>query len=54
MMTILSLITCIFAAIGLFSVVAAFTPNESDNAYLQKLWDFINLLGANVYKAINK
>ncbi len=53
-MTIITLIVCVFAAIGLFSVVAAFTPNESDNAYLQKLWDSINLLGANVYKALNK
>ena len=53
-MTIITLIVCVFAVIGLFSVVAAFTPNESDNAYLQKLWDSINLLGANVYKAINK
>ena len=53
-MEIITLIVCIFAAIGLCSVVAAFTPNESDNAYLQKLWDFINFLGANVYKAINK
>ena len=53
-MTILSLIICIFAVIGACSVVAAFTPNESDNAYLQRLWDFINFLGANVYKALNK
>ena len=53
-MTIITLIVCIFAAIGIFSVVAAFTPNKSDNAKLQKLWDFINFLGVNVYKAINK
>jgi hypothetical protein len=53
-MTIVTLIVWVFAAIGACSVVAAFTPNESDNAYLQRLWDFINLIGANVYKAVNK
>ena len=53
-MSLITLIVILFAVIGVGSVVAAFTPNKSDNAELQKLWDFINFLGVNVYKAINK
>ena len=53
-MELIVLAVCVFAVIGGFSVVAAITPNESDNKQLQKLLDTINVLGANVYNAANQ
>ena len=35
------------ALIGVFAVIARFTPNEADNRIAQKLLDFINGLGQN-------
>tara|TARA_R110002074_G_scaffold282702_5_gene454292 strand:+ start:1118 stop:1294 length:177 start_codon:yes stop_codon:yes gene_type:complete len=39
--------------VGIAAVVATMTPNESDNAIVQKVLDFVNLLGANFGKAKN-
>ena len=34
--------------VGGFAVLATFTPNRSDDKYLQYVLDFINVLGANL------
>jgi|TARA_Y100000590_G_C15686225_1_gene1001768 hypothetical protein len=52
--TLISLIIVILAIIGGFSVVAAFTPNKSDNEFMQSILTAINILGANFFKAANK
>ena len=52
-MELIVVVVCVFAIIGAFAVISAFTPNESDNKQLQKLLDTINVLGANVYNAVN-
>ena len=46
-----SLITSI---IGVASIVAAMTPNKTDNAVLQHILGIINLFGFNVGKARNR
>lgn len=40
-------------AVGIAAVVATMTPNESDNVIVQKILDFVNLLGANFGNAKN-
>ena len=44
----------VFALVGLFSAVAAITPNKSDNKLAQKALDLINLFGGNIGNAKNK
>jgi len=44
----------IAAVIGVFSLIATITPNETDNKIAQFLLDLVNLLGANVGNATNK
>ena len=39
--------------VGVAAVVATLTPNESDNEVIQKILDFVNLLGANFGNARN-
>jgi hypothetical protein len=39
--------------VGIAAIVATMTPNESDNAVIQKILDFVNLLGANFGNARN-
>lgn len=40
--------------IGGFAVLATFTPNRSDDMYIQYVLDFINVLGGNFNKSKNK
>lgn len=40
--------------VGGFAVLATFTPNRSDDKYLQYVLDFINVLGGNFGKSKNK
>lgn len=46
-------VSIILAAVGGFAMVATATPNESDNKLVDKVYKFINVLGANVGKAAN-
>jgi hypothetical protein len=39
--------------VGVAAVVATMTPNESDNAVIQKILNLVNLLGANFGNARN-
>jgi hypothetical protein len=43
----------ITGVVGIAAIVATMTPNDSDNALIQKILDFVNLLGANVGNARN-
>jgi len=40
--------------VGGFAVLATFTPNRSDDKYVQYVLDFINVLGGNFGKSKNK
>jgi len=40
--------------VGAFSVIAAMTPNKSDDKFVQLLLDFVNFLACNFGKAANK
>jgi hypothetical protein len=51
---ILEWVQIIAAVIGVFSLIATITPNETDNKVAQWLVDLVNLLGANVGNASNK
>ena len=51
---IITIVIILLAVVGGFSIVAAFTPNQSDNAIVQKVWSTINVLGANFFNAANK
>ena len=53
-MELITIIVLLLAIVGGFSIVAEFTPNKSDNAFMQSIWSAINILGANVFKAANK
>jgi|TARA_R110002012_G_scaffold97653_1_gene234482 hypothetical protein len=53
-MELITIIVLLLAIVGGFSLVAAFTPNKSDNAIVQKVWSTVNMLGANFFKAANK
>lgn len=35
------------AAIGVFSVIAKYTPNKSDDKLAQMAWDILNTIGQN-------
>lgn len=54
MEVVLITIVLALAALGGFSVLAALTPNESDNKTLQTILSTINVLGMNIIKAKNK
>jgi hypothetical protein len=43
----------ITGVVGIAAIVATMTPNDSDNELIQKILDFVNLLGANVGNARN-
>lgn len=43
----------ILAVIGAFAAIAAITPNQADDAIVQKVLDIVNALGMNVGKAKN-
>jgi hypothetical protein len=47
-------IEIIAAALGVFSLIAAITPNQTDNKISGFLLDIINLLGGNWGNARNK
>ena len=49
-----AILSAVASIIGGFAVLATFTPNRSDDKYLQYLLDFINLLGANFGQSKNK
>ena len=44
----------VLAVIGAFALVAAKTPNKSDDKIIQFFLDIVNFLGANFGKAKNK
>lgn len=41
------IIIMIPAAIGVFSVIAKYTPNKSDDKLAQMAWDILNTIGQN-------
>lgn len=47
------LVPILTAVVALASAVAAVTPSKADNAFIQKVLDFLNALGLNVGKAKN-
>ena len=51
---IISVIVIALTVLGGFSVLAALTPNESDNKALKIILTTINAFGMNVLKAKNK
>jgi len=42
------------SVVGSFALIAALTPNKSDDKIVQWLLDIVNFLGANIGKAANK
>lgn len=42
------------AVVGVFAMIATFTPNENDNIAVDKALRLINVLGANVGNAKNE
>jgi len=48
-----NILDIILRVVGIFSVIATMTPNESDNKIADSLMKFINLLGGNFWKASN-
>ena len=51
--TIIEWIPTALAVVGAFALVAAKTPNKTDDKILQVILDVINFLGANLGKAKN-
>ena len=47
------LVPILTAVVALASAIAAVTPSQSDNTWIQKALDFLNALGLNVGKAKN-
>lgn len=45
--TYAEIIVMIPAIIGVFSVIAKYTPNKSDDKLAQMLWDIFNSIGQN-------
>tara|TARA_B110000211_G_scaffold220337_1_gene266891 strand:+ start:156 stop:344 length:189 start_codon:yes stop_codon:yes gene_type:complete len=50
---ITSLLEIIIQVIGIASMVATLTPNESDNKAVDFVLNVVNMLGANIGKASN-
>jgi hypothetical protein len=46
--------TALTSIVGAFAVLASFTPNQTDNAVVDKVMGFINFMGANFGNAKNK
>ncbi|GAG05914.1 unnamed protein product, partial [marine sediment metagenome] len=46
-LTIENVIAVVTAVVTVASVVAAITPSNADNAFIQKLLDILNTLGVN-------
>jgi len=53
-LTIENVISVLTAIVTLAAAIAAITPSEKDNKYIQVVLDLINTLGLNVGKAVNK
>ena len=51
---IITIIVLALAVFGGFSILAAITPNESDNKKVQAILSTINGLGTNILKAKNQ
>mgnify|MGYP007032717545 FL=1 len=51
---IITIIVLALAVFGGFSILAAITPNESDNKKVQAILSTINGLGMNILKAKNQ
>ena len=51
---IITIVVLALAVFGGFSILAAITPNESDNKKVQAILTAINGLGMNILKAKNK
>ena len=51
---IITIIVLSLAVFGGFSILAAITPNESDNKKVQAILSTINGLGMNILKAKNQ
>lgn len=45
--TFAEIIVMIPAMIGVFSVIAKYTPNKSDDKLAQMAWDILNVIGQN-------
>ena len=43
----------ILLTVGAFAAIATLTPNKSDDKIMQRVFDFINMLGGNFGKAAN-
>ena len=52
-MELITIIVLLLAIVGGFSIVAAFTPNKSDNAFMQSIWSAI-CCWSSFFKAANK
>jgi|TARA_B100000073_G_C23513163_1_gene484698 NADH:ubiquinone oxidoreductase subunit 3 (subunit A) len=51
---IITIVVLALAVFGGFSILAAITPNESDNKKVQAILSTINGLGMNILKAKNQ
>lgn len=51
--SIISWIPEVLAVVGAFALIAAKTPNKTDDKIIQSILDVINFLGANFGKAKN-
>ena len=54
MQLIITIVVLALAVFGGFSILAAITPNESDNKKVQAILTAINGLGMNILKAKNQ
>ena len=52
-MTFAEILILLPAIIGVLSIIAKYTPNKSDDRWVQMLWDLLNLFGQNTGKAAN-
>ena len=51
---IITIIILVLAVFGGFSILAAITPNQSDNKIVQSILTTINMLGINIMQAKNR
>tara|TARA_R100000322_G_C5400942_1_gene181269 strand:+ start:638 stop:811 length:174 start_codon:yes stop_codon:yes gene_type:complete len=54
MQLVITIVVLALAVFGGFSILAAITPNESDNKKVQAILSTINGLGMNILKAKNQ
>ena len=54
MQLVITIVVLALAVFGGFSILAAITPNESDNKKVQAILSAINGLGMNILKAKNQ